>query len=50
MKQPKKLTYDHKKWLSKHKIDPQNWMLQYEDSECYIYVNKVTNETKKRLK
>lgn len=50
MKQPKKLTYESKKWLSKHNIDPTNWMLQSENNECYIYVNKVNGEIKIRNK
>ena len=50
MKQPKKLTYEHKRWLSKHNIDPSNWMLQYEDNNCYIYANKISNETRRREK
>ena len=50
MKQPKKLTYEHKRWLSKHNVDPSNWTLQYEDNDCYIYANKISNETRRREK
>lgn len=50
MKQPKKLTYEHKKYLAKCNLDPRNWMLQCEDQDCYIYVNKITGETRTRDK
>lgn len=50
MKQPKKLTYEHKKYLAKCHLNPDLWMLQSEDSDCYIYVNKIDGSTRKRLK
>lgn len=50
MKQPKKLTREHKEYLRRRKLDPTNWMLLSEDTERYIYVNKTDGSTKERLK
>lgn len=50
MKQPKKLTRDHKVYLQKHHLDPKLWMLQSEDQEKWIYVNKIDGSTRERFK
>lgn len=50
MKQPKKLTYSHKKYLTKRHLDPELWMLQSEDSEKWVYVNKIDGSTRERFK
>ena len=50
VKQPKKLTREHKEYLRRCKLDPTLWMLLSEDTERYIYVNKVDGSTKERLK
>lgn len=50
MKQPKKLTRAHKEFLRKCNLDPELWMLQYEDSEKWVYVNKVNGSTRERTK
>lgn len=50
MKQPKKLTRDHKEYLYKRGLDPNKWALLSEDTEKYVYVNKIDGHTKCRLK
>lgn len=40
MKQPKKLTYFHKKYLYKKNLNPNDWALKSEDSEKWLYINK----------
>lgn len=50
MKQPKKLTYEHKKYLSKKKQNPDEWMLQSEDKDKYVYINKVNGKIFERFK
>ena len=50
VKQPKKLTREHKEYLRRCKLDPTLWMLLSEDTERYIYVNKVDGSTRERLK
>ena len=50
MKQPKKLTREHKEYLLRCKLDPTLWMLLSEDTERYIYVNKIDGSTRERLK
>ena len=50
MKQPKKLTRAHKEYLRKRNLDPNLWMLQSEDSDCYVYVNKIDGSTRVRTK
>lgn len=50
MKQPKKLTRDHKELLRKHNLTPDYWMLQSEDSEKWVYVNKIDGSTRERRK
>lgn len=50
MKQPKKLTYEHKAYLNRCNLDPRNWMLLSEDKEKYIYINELTNQQRIRTK
>lgn len=51
MKQPKKLTRDHKEYLAKkYKIDPTEWMLLTEDNDKYVYINKDKTKTITRFK
>lgn len=50
MKQPKKLTRFHKEYLHKRNIDPDLWMLQFEDKDKYVYVNKLNGNTMVREK
>lgn len=50
MKQPKKLTRAHKEYLRRCHLDPNNWMLQSEDSDRYVYVSKVNGQTRIRDK
>lgn len=50
MKQPKKLTYEHKQFLAKCNLDTSLWMLQFEDSARVVYVNKIDGSTRERLK
>lgn len=50
MKQPKKLTREHKRWLTRCHLDPNNWLLLSEDPDTYTYVNKLTGEQRIRTK
>lgn len=50
MKQPKKLTYEHKRYLSRCNLDPRNWRLQSDDKEKSVYVNIVDGSTRERIK
>lgn len=47
MKQPKKLTRSQKEFVSKHKMKPENWMLQYEDEKTIVFVHKSGKKTRK---
>lgn len=44
MKQPKKLTRNHKEFLRKKGIDADLWMLHSEDPFIYTYINKETGQ------
>lgn len=43
MKQPKKLTRAQKELLSKHKLNPENWMLLEEDKYQMVFISKRSN-------
>lgn len=47
MKQARKLKRDEKIFLSKKKLDPDNWMVQQEDNESIVFVHKVSKNTRK---
>lgn len=47
MKQPKKLTRAQKEFVSKHKMKPENWMVQQEDENIIIFVHKSGKKTRK---
>ena len=46
MKQPKKLTLEHKKILSDYKLNPDTWMLVAEDKNSITIINKKLNKKK----
>ena len=50
MKQPKKLTRQHKKILSDYKLKPENWMLVDEDMNSITIINKNSNKKRTLLK
>ena len=50
MKQPKKLTRAHKEYLRKRNMNPNLWMLLSEDSEKYLYINKIDGSVRYRMK
>ena len=44
MKQPKKLTFNQKKVLTKNGLNWHNYMLLTEDKETFTIISKETNE------
>lgn len=44
MKRPKKLTYNHKKLLSKNGYNPQEFRYLEEDKENILFINPKTGE------
>lgn len=50
MKQPKKLTYEHKRYLSKKNQNAEEWGLLSEDKDKYVYINKVNGKIFERQK
>lgn len=40
MKQLKKLTRNDKEYLSRRRLNPDEWGFVSENSECYIYANR----------
>lgn len=47
MKQPKKLKREHKVFLSKNRLNPDNWMVQSEDAENIVFIHKTSKKTRK---
>lgn len=46
MKQSKKLTREEKIFLSKKKLNPDNWMVQYKDNDKIVFINKLSKKTR----
>ena len=46
MKQAKKPTRSQKIFLSKKKLDPDNWMVQQEDNKSIVFVHKTSKKTR----
>lgn len=44
MKQPKKLTLSNKKLLVKVGLNPEEWMVRFEDKQFLHIVNKATSK------
>ena len=47
MKQLKKLTRNDKEYLSRRRLNPDEWGFVSENSECYIYANR--NDSSKTI-
>lgn len=46
MKQPRKLNREEKIFLSKKKLNPDNWMVQYKDNDKIVIINKLSKKTR----
>jgi len=46
VKQPKKPTYQQKKEITSHGLDPREWMVRYEDNILITLIHKDTKEVK----
>lgn len=46
MKQPKKLTYEQKKCVSAHRMNPKKWSLVKETDFYLFLINKETKDRK----
>ena len=45
MKQPKKLTRSQKGFLSKKGYNPEEWMLQSEDTKDIVFIHKASKKS-----